>query len=309
MFLNIRNINSLLVLLLFSGLYSQNIQFNKYTELRNAFLLGMDERGLEIGLEIISKAEYKAERENGLKLLGDYFLYKAISTEENDLGFAKRAYAMYSMFINDFPNSKNIKIVDLQLKTLTNLFKDLELFGELYSEYSVEASIVNELYEYGEMYELFSDEKPLTGWQLLLQTESKFQVANKYYDTIILNYPKFEVYGYYLKVMSYINNYKRWTTDVDWHKKIGVKNRTNIYDDTKKIVDYYLDILDKKYPRSNYTLDAHFTFAGHLWNHQFLKKKDRIEQTKYHLEKILKNDKDTLGARYVLTKEFVIRNF
>ncbi|MFC1527544.1 hypothetical protein ACFL5D_02210 [Candidatus Neomarinimicrobiota bacterium] len=301
-----------IIFLLFSNVYSQNVQYNKCNELRNAFILGLDEKGLEIGLEIISNVKYQSEREEGLKLLGDYFFYKAViedSTKQTTDAYAKKAYAMYGMFITEYPNSKNIKIVNIQLNTLKNFFTELELFGDLFTDYSMEASIVNELYKFGDLYELFSDEKPITGWQLLLQTESKFLVANKYYDTIILNHPKFEVYGYYLKVMSYINNYKRWTTDGNWYKYIGVENRNNIYDNTMKFVKTYLDILDRKYPRSNYTLDAHFTLAGHIWNNDFLKKKERIEQAKYHLEKILENDIDKLGFRYVLTKEFVIRNF
>lgn len=306
--MNIKKHYSLLILLLFSSLYSQNIQFNKYNELRNAFLLGMEEKGLEIGLEIISKAEYKVERENGLILLGDHFLYKAISTDSTEIknvDFARKAYAMYNMFINDYPKSNNKEIVEFQIKTLENLFTDLELFGE----YSVEVSIVEKLYKFGDMYELYSDENPSTGFQLFFKTASKLQVANKYYDTIILNHPKFEVRGYYLKVMSYINNYNRWSADKLWYKKIGLKDNRKPYVATTKIVNNYLAILDKKYPRSNYTMEAHFTFAGHIWNNYSLNNKDRLVQTKYHLEKILANDIDKLGLRYVLTKEFVIRNF
>lgn len=307
--MNTRKSYSVIILLLLSSLYSQNIQFNKYNELRNAFLLGLEVQGLEIGLEVISKDEYKADRENCLILLGDHFLYKAISTDTTEIkniDFARKAYALYNMVINDYPKSKNLEIVEFQLKTLKNLFTDLELFGE----YSIEASIVDKLYSFGDMYELYSDEKPSTGFQLLLKTASKFQVANKYYDTIILNHPKFEVKGYYLKVMSYINNYKHWSSDKLWYKKIGLKDSRKSYEATTKIVNNYLAILDKKYPSSNYTMEAHFTFAGHIWNGIYdLPKKDRIVRTKYHLEKILENDKDKLGIRYVLTKEFVIRNF
>lgn len=309
MFTNIKKHYSILILLLFSSLYSQNLQYNKCNELRNAFILGLDEMGLEIGLEVISKAEYKTERENGLILLGDHFFYKAISTDSTeimDVDFARKAYALYNMIINDYPKSKNKEIVEFQIKTLENLFTDLGLFGE----YSVEASTVEKLYKLGDMYELYSDEKPSTGFQLLLKTASKFQVANKYYDTIILNHPKFEVKGYYLKVMSYINNYNHWSTDKLWYKKIGLKDKSKPYEATTKIVNDYLAILDKKYPSSNYTMDAHFTFAGQIWNGIYaLPKKDRTVRTKYHLEKILANDTDKLGLRYVLTKEFVIRNF
>ena len=49
-------------------------------------------------------------------------------------------------------------------------------------------------------------------WKLLHDTKSKFQIANKYFDNIILNHPTFEVYGYYSKLLLYLNNYNRWNT-------------------------------------------------------------------------------------------------
>lgn len=313
MFMNTKTKFSLISLFLFSSLFSQNIQLNKFTELKNAFVLGLEEKGVEIGHEIISKGEYSKERESTLKFLGDYFLYEAIMTDSASITYALRANTLYNMLLSDYPNSKYKSVIELQLKALFSIFKDLELYGTMYSEYFSEANIVKKLYDIGEVYIDLEDIALESAYKIYKETQSKFLVANKYYDSIILNHPKFEVYGYYLKLLSYLNNYSYWAYSPS---KILEKSEVtgigmgSYFDKVKSVVDDLLIELDSKYPNSAYTMEIHFIYASYLWNDSnHFKKKQRKELTKYHLEKILTNDKDTLGLTYVLTKEFVIRNF
>ena len=70
--------------------------------------------------------------------------------------------------------------------------------------------------------------KDISKRKMLIDTKSSFQVANKYYDTIILNHPNFSVYGYYLKILSYLNYSDRWNSEV-FYNKSGLKKEKGYY--------------------------------------------------------------------------------
>ena len=59
-------------LILIGTVASQDINYGKFEEMKNAFMLGLDNKALEIGLEIISKEEHKNEREKSLFLIAEY---------------------------------------------------------------------------------------------------------------------------------------------------------------------------------------------------------------------------------------------
>ena len=52
---------------------AQNISYTKYDEMVNAFVLGLDDKGIEIGHEIISNKEYENVREKTIIWLADYY--------------------------------------------------------------------------------------------------------------------------------------------------------------------------------------------------------------------------------------------
>jgi len=61
------------------------------------------------------------------------------------------------------------------------------------------------------------------------------------------------------------------------------------------------------------TLEAHFMFSAFIWNdiRNFKglgSKSIKHDIVRKHLEYIMKNDPDKLGIRYILAKEFIIKN-
>ena len=79
---------------------------------------------------------------------------------------------------------------------------------------------------------------------------------------------------------------------------------------TYEVVNQILDSMKEKHPNSNLTFDAHIMLARVLWNSNpsEMPSKRKKSIVKELLEYVLKNDKNIIGYRYLIAKEFVIRN-
>jgi len=291
-----------------SILYAKEISSEK---MLNAFTMGMDQKGLEIALEIISSDKYSEEKEYTLFTVSEYFFHKSIKNE--NFSSAQRAFTFYSKFIREFPKSEKIEIARLRINFLNSLFPLLSISGEYLSELFSESYAVEKLGMMGQFYTSTEDREDYAKRKMLIDTESSFQVANKYYDTIILNYPRFSQYGYYLKILSYINESWRW--NMDSFKQAADLKRFKLTDSywirSYKTVHELLLELREKYPNSDLTFDAHVMLAGTVWNAGItatITKNTKKEIVKPLLEYVLSNDKNKLGYRFNIVKEFVIRN-
>ena len=70
--------------------------------------------------------------------------------------------------------------------------------------------------------------------------------------------------------------------------------------------------MDKYHPNNPYTLDIHLILAGAYRNDKnvlYYNEKNQNKAVLKELQFILDNDNDKLGLRYILAKEFVIRNY
>ncbi len=273
----------------------------------NAFIMGMDEKGLELALEIISNEKYSNQREFTLFTLSEYFFH--ISIKDNDFTAAQRAFTFYSKFNRDYPDSEKVKIALLRISFLNSIFPTLLISGEYLSELFSEFYAVGKLGDIGRAYAWTEDIKDISEKKMLIDTESSFQVANKYYDTIILNHPNFSAYGYYMKILSYLNYSHLWSS-VSFHKSADINPLNPTFTNVILAVNDILDLLKNKHPNNNLTFDAHVMLAGTVWNasNVDVSKRNKKKIVKQLLEYVLNNDTDKLGYRFIIVKEFVIRN-
>ncbi len=197
-----------------------------------------------------------------------------------------------------------------------SLFKELELAGEYLSKAHNTFNEVNKLIQLGSFYELSdnlkNNEKKNPGElsQLMIDTKNPFQVADKYYDNIILNYPNYAAYGYYFKVKNYLSHSDRWSSG-DWMNEIGEDPALNNFKSTCGIVTSMLKDIRSKYPKNEYVLDLHVMYASTIWNAstQWMNRKGKKELTQEILKYVLEQDENKTGFRFNIVKEFIIRNF
>ena len=113
------------LLFLLSFLFSQELSFNESDKMLNAFVMGMDEKAMNIALEIISDEKYIDQREYVLFTLSEYFFHKAIKND--DFNTAQRAYTFYTKFFREYPNSDKGTVAQLRINFLSSIFVNLKL--------------------------------------------------------------------------------------------------------------------------------------------------------------------------------------
>ena len=295
-------------------LFAVDISLDESSKVYNAFLMGLNDKAQELSLEIISSEKYIEQRENILYMLSEFYFSEAI--KKDSLEIAQRAYTFYGMFLKDYPDSDKSEVVSLRLKFLHTQFKKLQLAGEYLSKTYNTFNEVNKLIDIATFYELSDDYKNNENKntnnldQLFIDTKNPFQVADKYYDNIILNYPNFAAYGYYFKIKNYLSQSTRWSSG-DWMNAIGQDPALNNFKTTCAIVTLMLKDVREKYPKNEYVLDLHVMYASTIWNTstQWINKKDKKKITQELLQYVLENDENKTGYRFNIVKEFIIRNF
>ena len=314
--------NLIPLLLLVSIGNSQDLTFSKYNEMINAFVLGLDGKGIEIGHEIISKKEFESIREPTLVWLADFYFNNFLIDGELHFSAAERSYTLYSMVLKDYPSSPLKEYVLTRMALIESFFYDLSVFGNKYSSSNHEMQTIRRKFQISDLYFKSGNVDLAAKYEMLFDTDSKFSTAIAYIDAIIVNHPEYEIYGYYQKIMLLLSVYDRWYLK-EVLSQSGIDEDRKIYPEVKKVfsphniiaseVLSYLEYLDKNYPSSQLTLEAHFMFSAFIWNdiRNFKglgSKSIKHDIVRKHLEYIMKNAPDKLGIRYILAKEFIIKN-
>ena len=301
---------------------AQDLTFNKYDEMINAFILGLDEKGIEIGHEIISNKEFEVIREQTLIWLADFYFNNFLIDGELDFSSAERSYTLYSMILKDYPASQLKEYVLIRMTLIESFFYELSVFGNKYISSDHEMQTVRRKFQISDLYFKTGKVNVAAKYEMFFDTDSKFSTAIAYIDAIIVNHPEYEIYGYYQKIMLLLSVYDKWH-EKEVLRQSGIDEDRRIYPEVKKVfsptniiaseVLSYLAFLDKKYPSSQLTLEGHFMFSAFVWNDtkNFASmggKAAREAIVAKHLEYIMKNDPDKLGIRYILAKEFIVKN-
>ena len=288
---------------------------NKFEEMRNALLLGLETKGLEICNDLISLNEYKEYRSQAIFYIAEYFLSKTFN-ENDDINFVNKAYTFYSLYEKDYPNGDYIKIIKERKRFLENNFLIGLKFGIMLDSLYNEAMIVEKKLDFATALLKFGNPNIFVFFNESEFNRDSKEIVDKYFDEIIINYPEFEEYAYYYKILLKLSNFK----EVDfvsegilpfkkknYKSKAGFSNTPLTDADKKAKIDIYNDlrILDSKYPSHPLTLNLHLILSKVFMTVDG----DVIDAgTLRDLQFILNNDQDQTDIRYMLAKEFILNN-
>jgi len=298
-------------------IYSQS-STERLLEMKNSLNLGLQEKGLVIAAELMSRNEYKDVREETVFFIAEYhFINSFVQTESKDeSNNANRAYTYYLVYKNDYPNSKYSSIVEKRLTTLSSTFSQLAILKNLFDYYFTEASIVENSIDFTNNLYTVNTPNPYHFFFEGKNETNAIKILERYYDDIIVNHPEFEIYGYYWKIvsnLSAINGYDFFSDGIMKFdiEKINIKSKDYYSDEKEKGIALkdkvygWLDFINGKYPNNPITLNLNLVFAKIF----MLKDGDTIDlKTKTHLEFVVQNELDKTHPRYMLAKEFLLNN-
>lgn len=293
---------------------------DKLLEMKNAFVVGLIDKGLEISVELMSRSEYSTVREEATFYVAELFFLEAISTDElqDQVSYASKAYTYYLVLNNDYPASNYLATISDRISFLKTFFSEYLKFQDLLNPLLNESNIVANKLDFVSTLYSFSYPNPYIYFFEGDLDQSSVEVLARYLDEVIINYPAFEIYAYYLKILAKlslidgIDFFKDGVLEFDVEK---IPLKTSDYysssDLSKKIqllkkeLLSTLALLDVKYPHHPLLLNLHLIFAK-----IFMTKSGGLidNETKKHLEFVVQNELDKTHPRYLLAKEFLLSN-
>lgn len=312
----------ILLLCVTISLYSQSdVNQRKYDEMINYFFVGLNEKALEIGVELMSQKEDAMSQEKAIFAVADYFFRQGKSTQGNTEFFAKASF-LYSRLLKKFPNTEYQGLATLRLGYLaeTNSLslekeKFAAFFEKEYNDFYSKAQFLNKLFEFKNInpYEIFKEKDIIS---------SSIKTADKYLSEITVNNPSFDLEVYIYRIFILLDKFfEKGTIKENYISKDYTRHRVikeffkgnsggyaTVYNEWKRdkdSLDNMLNYISKKYPSDYRTLTYHFIFAK-----IFMYEEDDLicNETYRHLNFILENDPNKLSYLYLLTKEFVLNN-
>lgn len=314
---------SLLFILLISftlSTFPQDSGNDRLLEMKNAFVVGLIDKGLEIGIELMSRSEYSSVREDATFYIAELFFLSAISSEESNtqVEYASKSYTYYLVLNNDYPNSQYNSIISSRIDVLTTFYSEYIEFRNRLDPLLNESSIVAKKLDLATQLYSFVNPNPYTFFLEGELEQSSVAILDRYFDEIIINYPEFEIYAYYLKILSRLSTidgikfFKDGILDFEVDKVIinliAAKNSGSVFKAglyLKNELSKMLAKLDIKYSHHPLLLNMHLIFAK-VFMAEYGGKID--SDTKFHLEFVVQNEKDKTHPRYLLAKEFLLNN-
>lgn len=318
--LKVSNLVFFILILPFFNVLPQQSGEEKLLEMKNSFVVGLVDKGLEIGVELMSRSEYSSVREEATFFVAELFFLNAISSVETEIqvDYASKAYTYYLVLNNDYPSSNYLSTISSRLAFLRTFFSEYIKFQDLLNPLRNESNIVADKLAFITDLYSFSYPNPYIYFLEGELDQSSFDVLSRYLDEVIINHPEFEIYAYNLKILAKLST----ISGIDFFKD-GVL----VFDVEKiplKTSDYYsssdlskkiqllkkellstLALLDVKYPHHPLLLNLHLIFAK-----IFMTKSGGLidNETKKHLEFVVQNELDKTHPRYLLAKEFLLSN-
>ncbi len=301
-------------LLLCAALSQSQVKPNpKYSEMVNAFALGLEQKGLESCLELITKDEYKPVRPDAIFFIAEYFFSNALQPNGTTHQLLQ-AYTYYILYDQDYPNAEYSSTVKKRIESIRGLAETNVVLGSLIDRLNGERSIVTKKLEAASLFINIKPPNPLEFFLKAEFEESPVDMADKYFDDIIVSHPLFEVYAYYLKIVMKLDpfadkpflkvtfiDYSRPSVSPTPYSSASYAEYTR----RRPELDSLMNTMSVKYPSHPLTLNLHLIMAR-IFMHKSSGRYD--SETARHLNFILKNDQDKLGVRYTLAKEFVLNN-
>ncbi|MDP2302802.1 MAG: hypothetical protein Q8N03_10320 [Ignavibacteria bacterium] len=295
---------------------------DKLLEMKNSLTLGLSDKGLAIGAELMSRAEYSDVREEATFYIAELFFLLAIESDKTNskISYASKAYTYYLVLQNDYPSSQFSKSILKRINFLLSSFKEYALFRDLLNPLLNESSIVEDKLRFATNLFDFKQPNPYIFFLTGISNQTPIETLDRYFDEIIVNHPEFEIFAYYYKILAHLSTIR----GVDFFKdgivefdieKISLKETDGFISIKKDYVpkgrelnrklNGILSSISKKYPNHPLILNLHLIFAKIFINIT----DDKIDSaTKKHVEFVVQNELDKTHPRYLLAKEFLISN-
>jgi len=301
------NLFSFIILVCFISNYPQDL--NNFEAMRNAFLMGLDSKGLDICHNIISNKS-NPEREKSLFYIAEYFLSKSFEDSAKSIN---KAYTFYEMYEFDYKNGAYISVVKERKSYLESYYSEqLQLVDYLNKNYN-EETIVERKLKILESFFHFNLPKPFDFYSKNENAKSGLDLVERYCDDIILNHPNFAIVGHYIKTIAYLSQLSGNDFIQDGifdFKTEKILNYDSYPQNVKKFLAQkekiynIIKIIDDKFPHHYLTLNLHLILS----NVFFQKKDGKIDSsTLANLEYVLKNS-PKLSFENTLVKEFILKN-
>jgi hypothetical protein len=279
--------------------------------MNNAFLLGLNQIGLETGLNIITYCKNSDTLSQTNLYLGNFFLYQTIPKEWPERSELKRAHTFFTRANTEQAS----EIVRIEALEKINLIEFIALMNDWSLDSRTEIEIANQVIERklktSTLYGSITSPDPIANFISGEFEKSSVSLIEKFLDELIVNYPEYDLYLYYQKLLLTLSSLNgtdfvtlsggRKFTKID--RSLDQKSANILIGKIQGIVE----VLDSKYPEHPLTLDSHLIVAKSLMiKDPFGGKIDF--QTLQRLQQILVADKNKLGFRYLMVKEFVATN-
>ncbi|MCK9210445.1 MAG: hypothetical protein M0P61_06385 [Ignavibacteriaceae bacterium] len=315
---NLLKLNLFFLLVLSTAIYGQSNAEEKLNLMQNSLLLGLEIKGIESAVEIISKNEYKSVKEKALFTIAEYFFAEGIlggidettHLYKNNYPYINKAYTFYLRLESEYPKGEFNDIVKQRIAYLEFNYQYDLAFRNLGSYLENERIIVEKKLNFTNLFIERENEDPF----LFFTKGDKpntYELINKYFDDIIVNNPSLAIYGYYYKLLTFLSRNKKVQPikakfeDESFNPYITMDKYKERTDETIVLVTNLLDTLNGKFPRHPLTIRSYLVAVSYLikagiWDYD-------SKEVKKWLEIALQNDNDKLGIKHLVTKEYILK--
>ncbi|MCH7963154.1 MAG: hypothetical protein IH852_04360 [Bacteroidetes bacterium] len=313
--LRLYKLTFILVLFLNFSINSQTDGESKYLEMKNCFVLGLSEKGLEIAIELLSRPEYADVKEETVFYIAEFFFVVGLGAKEIDIHNLNKAYTYYKVYNHDYPNSVYTDVVNKRLHTLESYYGDWITFRNLYDIIENEALIVEKKLSFAtKKLFWFSNPNLFKFFSYTESEQSSIELLDRYFDEIIVNHPDFEVYAYYYKILARFSKIRGRSLVKEGLLDLNVDKfqlHLNVEELTDKGFKFRIELeemlrpLSEKHPNHPLVLNLHLIYANYF---KLIDDEKFDSYTKKHLEFVVQNEPDKTHPRYLMAKEFLLSN-
>jgi len=294
-------------------LIGQTTAEEKLSLMQNSLLLGLEKKGMDIGVEIISLSKFSSVKEKALFTLAQYFFSEGILGNidektrlyKSNFPYINKAYTFYLNLLKEYPHGEFKDIAAQRINYLEQNYKTNLLFRNLYNYNANERLIVLKKLNFAKLFITTKQENPFLFFNSG-DDANTYELLNRYLDDIIVNNPSQAIFAYYQKLLADLSRSANISiiSGVFENESFSNFKWAKSEDIIKKAIDI-LNILKNKAPHHPLTIRAYLVTVSYFIKADYWKSDSR--EVKKWLEIALKNDNDKLGVKYLVTKEYMLK--
>lgn len=277
--------------------------------MKNYLLMGVEREGVLVCSDILSLDSFSSVKEDAEFTIAEYYFAKGL-LEVKPVETINKAYTFYLKLLNDYPSTTYLATVKQRIYFLESNYNTYLLFRNLANYVENQKIIVNKKLELVDVLVDKHEENPYLFMNKADEIDTR-KTIEKYFDDIIVNEEIYALYAYYYKLLAALSPGKVPTVvgyemnDI-FKSRLGDEIQTASFSKSQMISEV-IEILHKMEGLSaNHplTIQAYLVAVSYLINCRALSYDSN--EVKELLEYVLKNEKDKLSLRFLLTKEFML---